>query len=333
MGQLGVALIGCGGMGRNLGKQLITLDEARLVGVTDVDADAAARASSELGAPIFPDAKTLIDRDDVDAVIIATPGFLHRQHTELAAAHGKHVFVEKPIATNLDDCDAMIAAVKQAGVQMTVGQVLRYYPTWWQILELVRRGDIGRPLGIAATRVNSGGWTGWPASWRNSLELSGGLLMEVNAHEIDFMCQVCGEVERVYAEADHYLEDPSDYPNLYFVSLRFKGGAVGMLHATTLSTMNNFTGTVQGDEGTIVYTGGFGPTAEIRYSRRDGEPQTIRIADLQLEPPIRQELRLFFQALQNGTPAPITAIEGRHNVAIALAAYESARTGQPVTPG
>jgi predicted dehydrogenase len=319
-------------MGRNLGRQLITLDDVRLVGVTDVSAEAADRASSELSAPVFPDARTLIDRDDVDAVIVATPGFLHREYTELAAAHGKHVFVEKPIATTLADCDAMIAAVEQAGVQMTVGQVLRYYPTWWQILELVRRGEIGRPLGIAATRI-SGGWAGWPAAWRNSLELSGGLLMEVNAHEIDFMCQVCGEVDRVYAEADHYLDDPTDHPNLYFVSLRFKNGAVGMLHSSTLSAMNDFTGKVQGDEGTILYTGGFGPTAEIRYARRNGEPQTIRVADLQLEQPIHQELRLFFEALRSGTPVPITAAEGRHNVAIALAAYESARTGQPVTPG
>lgn len=332
MGQLGVALIGCGGMGRNLSKQLITLEQARLVGVTDVDSEAANRLATELDTSPFPDAKSLLNRDDVDVVIIATPGFLHREQTELAASYGKHIFVEKPMATSLADCDAMIAAAERAGVQMTVGQVLRYYPTWWQILELVRRGEIGRPLGISATRI-SGGWSGWPAAWRNSLELSGGLLMEVNAHEIDFMCQVCGDVERVYAEADHYLDDPTDHPNLYFVSLRFKNGAVGMLHSSTLSAMNDFTGKVQGDEGTILYTGGFGPTAEIRYARRDGEPQTIRVADLQLEPPIRQELRLFLEALQSGTPVPITAAEGRRNVAIALAAYESARTGQPVIPG
>ncbi|MCC2668713.1 MAG: oxidoreductase domain protein [Armatimonadetes bacterium] len=323
--------MGCGGMGRSLGRQLNTIEQARIIGVADVSTEAIARASEELKAPGFENIEALISRPDVGAVIVATPGFLHRQYTELAAAQGKHVFVEKPMATNLADCDAMMAAVDAAGVKMMVGQVLRYYPTWWQILELVRQGEIGQPLGVTTTRI-SGGWNGWPVAWRNSLDLSGGLLMEVNAHEIDFMCQLCGEVERVYAEADHFGDDPADYPNLYFVSLRFKSGAVGMLHSSTIAAVNDLTGKVQGAEGTIIYTDGFGPSAEIRYARRNGEQTKIRVPDIQVEQPVRKELRLFVEALLNDTPVPITPREGRHNVAIALAAYESARTGLPVVP-
>jgi UDP-N-acetylglucosamine 3-dehydrogenase len=331
VGEVGIALIGCGGMGRNLGRQLITIEGARLVGVTDVNAEALARVSGELGATPFEDAETLLDRKDVDAVIVATPGFLHRGYVELAAARGKHIFVEKPLATNLADCDAMIDAAERAGVRMMVGQVLRYYPNWWQILEMVRRGDVGRPVGVQVTRINAG-WNGWPHAWRNSLELSGGLLMEVNAHEIDFMCQLCGDVERVYAEADQYVQDGTDYPNLYFVSLRFRNGAIGMLHSSTIAAVQDFTGKVQGTEGTIIYRDGFGPGAEIHHARRDGETQVIRVAELQVEQPIRKELRLFVEALQTGGPIPITPEEGRRNVSIALAAYESARTGLPVTP-
>lgn len=332
MSKLGVGLIGCGGMGRSLGRQLVQLEGARLVGVTDVSEEAVARASEELGSPGVASAEALLAHPEVEAVIVATPPFEHRPLTELAAAHGKHVFVEKPMAANTADCDAMTAAAETAGITLMVGQVLRYYPCWWQILELIRAGEIGRPLGVTATRISSG-WSGFPIPWRNSLEQSGGLLMEVNAHEIDFLCQVGGEVDRVYAEADHYLsEDPSDYPNLYFISLRFKSGAVGMLHTSTISSIQDISGKVQGDEGSIVYTDGFGPQGIIQYRRRDGELKSIRIPEIAKEQPVRHELRLFVEALRNGTSVPIPASEGRRNVAIALAAYESARTGQPISP-
>lgn len=327
--KLGIGLIGCGGMGRSLAKQLLEIPSAQLVGVADVDAAAVAKASEELGAPGYGGAEALLQQPGVQAVIIASPPFQHRPLTELAAARGKHVFVEKPMAANTADCDAMMQTANEAGVTLMVGQVLRFYPTWWKIIELVRAGEIGQPIGITVTRI--GGWGGWSKSWRNSLEMSGGLLMEVNSHEIDFMTRVCGDVVRVYAEADHYgTDDPSDYPNLYFVSLRFASGAVGMLHASTMTAIGDLSGKVQGSEGTITYSGGFGK-GEIRYARRDGEIRTLPIQEIQIEQPVRKELRLFVEAVLQGAPAPIPGSEGRRNVRIAEAAYESARTGQPVS--
>ena len=331
MGTLGIGLIGCGGMGRSLGTQLVQLDNARLVGVADPNSEASERLSKELQAPGYPNAEQLLEQPGIDAVIIASPGFAHRELSELAASRGKHIFLEKPMATNTADCDAITAAVERAGVSLMIGQVLRYYPTWNRIIELVRAGEIGEPWAVSVTRIGSG-WTGWSVPWRNSLEQSGGLLMEVNAHEIDFMCQVCGDVERVYAEADHYgTEDPSDYPNQYYLSFRFRSGATGALHASTLSTMNDMSGRIQGSQGTILYTDGFGgDNARLRWKRRDGEVQSLGVADISVEQPVRKELRLFVESVLNGTPPPITAAEGRRNVAIAEAAYESARTGQPV---
>jgi len=329
MERLGVGLIGCGSMGRSLGRQLAHVESARLVGITDVSPEALKQASEELGAPPVSTAEALLASPEVQAVVIAAPPFEHRALTEAAAARGKHVFVEKPMAPNTRDCDAMSAAVERAGVTLMVGQVLRYYPTWWQILELVRAGEIGKPLAVAITRISSG-WGGWSVPWRNSLDLSGGLLMEVNAHEIDFMCQVCGEVTRVYAEADRYCDDPADYPNLYFVSLRFAGGAVGLLHSSQLAAVADLSGKVQGSEGTIVYTNGFSPSGEIRYARREGEVQRIGVSEIQVEQPVRKELRLFVETILTGAPSPIPAADGRRNVAIAEAAYESARTGEAV---
>lgn len=329
MGKLGVGVIGCGNMGRSLARQLIEIDTARLIGMADVSAEAAHAAAAEFSVPALGSVEALMDHPDVQAVVIASPGFGHRPLMEQAAARGKHVFMEKPLATNTGDCDVMLAAAERAGITLMVGQVLRFYPTWHKILQMVGEGVVGDPLGVAVTRIGSG-WGGWSQPWRNSLEMSGGLLMEVNSHEIDFMCQICGDVERVYAEADKFGDDPADYPNLYFVSLRFASGAVGLLHSSTISALNDLSGKVQGSEGTIIYTNGMGKDGEIRYARRDGETQSIRVGDLEVEQPVRKELRLFVEAVQQGAPTPISGVEGRRNVAIAEAAYESARTGQPV---
>jgi predicted dehydrogenase len=329
--KLSVGLIGCGVMGRSLGKQLLELETARLAGVADVNPEAVAQAAEELGAPGYPGAEALLEQAGIDAVLIASPGFLHRPLAELAAARGKHVFVEKPLATNVADCDAILAAAEGAGITLMVGQVLRYIPCWWQILELVRQGELGRPLGIDVTRIGGGYGGVWAQSWRHSREKSGGVLMEVNAHEIDFMRQVCGEVGRVYAEADHYGDDPADYPNLCFVSLRFASGAVGLLHSSQVSLLGESSGKVQGSEGTLFYNTNFGDGGEIRYIRRGGEKRVIPFKEIQVENAVRKEVRLFVEAVQTGTPPPVPGSEGRQNVAVAEAAYESARLGRPVS--
>jgi predicted dehydrogenase len=327
--KLGIGLIGCGSMGRSLGKALLEIEAARIAGVADVDAAVAKSAAEAFAAPGYESAETLLAASEVDAVVIASPGFQHRPLAELAAAHGKHLFIEKPLATTTADCDAIIAAAEQAGVLLMVGQVLRFYPCWWQVLELVRRGELGEPLGIQVTRIGEGFGAEWARSWRQSRAMSGGLLMEVNAHEIDFMCQLGGDVERVYAEAERFGDDPADYPNLYFVSLRFASGAIGLLHSSSIAAMGELSGKVEGSAGTLFYANGMGG-GEIRYAKRGGEPTTLHIADVQVEPPVRRELRLFVEAVQRGGPSPIPGAEGRRNVAIAEAAYESARTGQPV---
>ncbi len=332
MSTLGIGLIGCGGMGRSLGRQLIHVEGARLVGMADPSAESREKAQSELNAPAYGDAEELLAQPGIDAVLVASPPYLHREHAELVIGHGKHLFLEKPMAPSTSECNAIIAAAEQAKIQLMIGQVLRYYPTWSHVLELVKAGEVGAPTAVTITRV-SPGWAGWPQPWRNRLDQCGGLLMEVNAHEIDFMCQIGGDVTRVYAEADHIgTEDPSDYPNLCFISLRFANGAVGLLHTSTVSALQDISGKVQGTEGTIFYTDGFGPNGQIRWARRDAEAKSIRVGELQTthEQPVRKELRLFVEAVRGGTPVPVTAREGRRNVRIAEAAYESARTGHAV---
>ncbi|MFN3649199.1 MAG: Gfo/Idh/MocA family protein [Armatimonadota bacterium] len=328
--RLRVALLGCGVMGRSLGSKLVELERAALVGVADVDAAAAAQASEQLRVPAHADPDALLSRDDVDAVIIAAPPFLHRPLAEAAAAHGKHLFVEKPLAPSSADSQAILDAADAAGVTLMVGQVLRYYPCWRYVLERVRRGDLGNPRSISVRRVG-GGWGAAARGWRASRELSGGLLMEINAHEIDFLCEIGGEVERVYAEAEHFGEDGCDYPNLAFVSLRFRSGALGLLHSSMVSALGDLSGSVEGSEGTLQYRGGFSADGTITLARPGETPVETRIGSLEYDDPVRHELSLFVDAALDGTPPPVTGRHGLRNVIVAEAAYRSAREGRPVS--
>ena len=94
--------------------------------------------------------------------------------------------------------------------------------------------------------------------------------------------------------------------------------------------MGDLSGKIEGSAGTLLYRDGFAKMGEIRYARGDDDPEEITIGDIDKEPPVRHELRLFVEAVQQRLPSPIPGNEGRRNVAIAEAAYESAQTGRPV---
>ena len=129
MEELPVGLIGSGPMGASLARACAKLERAEIVAVCDISKEAAQALGQELGVDHYADdGRRILKRDDIACVIIATPPLLHRKGVERAAKAGKHIFCEKPMATNVSDCDAMIAAVKRAGVKLQMGQVLRYLP-------------------------------------------------------------------------------------------------------------------------------------------------------------------------------------------------------------
>jgi predicted dehydrogenase len=323
-----VGLVGCGGMGMSLARGLNATGQAKITATADVDADRARSAAEALGAQAFDDHRSLLAAP-VEAVLVAAPPFMHRPLVEDALSAGRHVFVEKPMAVTLEDCDAMIRAAEVAGRILMVGQVLRFYPTWRHILERVRSGAIGRPLGALVTRVG-GGWGSFSVPWRQEMAKCGGMLMEVNAHEIDFLCELLGEPRCVYGAMGRFLETAADYPNLAFVSIHFDGGALGMLHASQISALGDLSGKIEGEAGSIFYQDGFSGNGRITEALHGAEPTVTRVGDLSYEPGVQAELRAFVEAIQAGAPPPVSGAEGRRAVAVAAAAYRSAAEGRPI---
>lgn len=325
--RLRVGLAGGGVMGRSLGAALRRLETAELVGIADPDEAAREQAGQELDAASWASVEVLLDEQSPDVLVIAAPPHRHRALVELAAQRGVHVFVEKPMAPSTADCDAMISAAESAGVLLMVGQVLRFYPCWRRILELRDEGLLGELRTAVITRMG-GPWGELARSWRFSREESGGLLMEVNAHEIDFLCRLFGPPDQVYATATGSGAWPAGSSS-YLLSLHFPTDAAAVLHSSNASSMSRIEGVIEGAKGTLHYEGGFGEGA-IRLRDFEGAGHEVAIRDLQYEDPVQHELRLFIDALLTGGESPVPGGEGRLNVAIAEAAYRSIESGEPV---
>ena len=164
-----------------------------------------------------------------------------------------------------------------------------------------------------------------------SMAESGGLLMEINAHEIDFMRFVCGDVAKVYAIGGIYGVTEIDWPNQSLVSMTFKSGAVGALHSSAASTIGSYSGRVDCDGGSLEFPAIWGANAGINTCKTGGQAKFIPASEFQVENPVRHEVRAFIEAILRGEPVPIPGEEGRAAVEIACAAYRSMETGKAVT--
>jgi predicted dehydrogenase len=328
--KLRVGLIGSGSMGAGLARACAGLERAEVVAVSDVDGAIAEKVGKDLGAQAYgDDGEKLLARDDIAGVIIATPPYLHHDGVVRAARAGKHIFCEKPMATNVSDCDAMIAEVEKAGVKLQMGQVLRYLPMQSMTIELVRSGKYGEPIAMSVTRV-SGVWGRFRTSWRYSHVQSGGILMEVNSHELDLMRQVCGDAKVVCAHARRYIEPHMSSPDQIFAIMEFENGAMGHLHSSFASAIGESSCKVQCREGAIFYRSGPGLPGTLWHGAFGEQPTGVPDKEIKVEEPVTREVREWVDAVLDDTPVTIPGIEGRKAVELAEAAYESARCGKPV---
>ena len=158
MDKIGVGLVGCGVMGTALAASCNKLEHAHILAVSDVRQDIADKAAAELNARAFTDNHDMLALSDIDAVLVAVPGFLHRAPAVSAAQAGKHVFCEKPMAVSLEDCDAIMVACDEADRKLMIGQVCRFHGVHGRVKQLVLDGHIGQPTCMVVRRLG-GGWT------------------------------------------------------------------------------------------------------------------------------------------------------------------------------
>lgn len=201
-GPVGIGLIGVGRWGMRLGSAAGRAKGVRLARCFARDPRARAKAADALGCRPAASVEALLEDPEVEAVVVATPNHAHEGLAVAAAAHGKHVFVEKPIATELAAAERMADACRRAGVALQVGHCFRRLGASRAAAELVAKGALGKVVLAEASFSLPGAFA--PGNWRASREtLEGGPLIQLGVHHADTLQAWLGPAVRVSGSLAH----------------------------------------------------------------------------------------------------------------------------------
>lgn len=331
--EIRLAVIGAGRIGIVHAENLAhRVRGARLVAVTTSDPDRASEARQRCnGVAVFPTLNALLAEAGLDAVVIASSTSAHTANVRTCAAAGLHIFCEKPLALNLPDCDAAIAAAEAAGVTLMVGHVRQFDAGYVEARRVIDAGEIGRPI---VFRAIAGDQDPPPPSFADP-GVSGGLITDAGYHDLYLARWLMDdEVVRAYAEGEA-LVDPAigevgDVDNAV-VDFRFAGGGLGTLFVSrTTRYGHDVRVEVIGEEG-AVHVGYLRETPVNVLTRsgvhHDVVPDTAaRYADAFVA-----ELQAFVDCVREGTPPPVTGEDSRAALAIGLAATRALHAGRPVS--
>jgi predicted dehydrogenase len=323
-----VGLIGCGGIATAHLRGYQALPElGRVVAACDTVADSARKRAEETGAEAFTDYRAVLARPDIEAVDLCLPHDLHEPVAREAAAAGKHVLVEKPIARNLAEADRMIAACAAAGVHLMVAHCQRFSAERQTAKRLVDEGVIGR---IYMMRTDHNQWVDYPPGhWINDPEkLGGGGIAGSGVHHLDTLRWFCGEVQRVSAGLTRSGQTARSAEDGGVVLLEHAGGAVSELALSW--TTHRFpwyeSFWIYGTEGIIHNVGGL---YLFRGKPRQGEFERVS-TDHDDMAGFREEIRHFLTCVRTGQRPRMPGEEARAALELVLASYRSSERGEKV---
>lgn len=204
MQKVKIAVLGLN-QGYKFAKDALNMQDVDLVAVAGNNELAKERAK-ELNVPLYTDYKKLIEECDLDGVIISLPNDLHRDAVEISARKGIHVLVEKPIASTIEDGEAIIKACKEHNVKLLVGHHRRFSRKVQKLKEIIASGKLGKIIGVNMLWVLSKDKAYFSEKWR--LTKGGGPLLINGIHEIDTLRFVTGlRIKRVYASMNNRIRN------------------------------------------------------------------------------------------------------------------------------
>jgi predicted dehydrogenase len=262
---IGVGIIGSGQIAlANHLPGFALCPDTKVVALCDSNPAVLQKASQTTGiSAAFTDYQQVLRRDDVKAVLIATPNFLHAPIALAAIQAGKHVMCEKPIAMNLPEALQMYHAAEKAGVRHMTAFTYRFVPAMRYMEHLVHSGAIGTPYHFRAQRFQD--WGTRNLGWRQVKKLAGtGELGDMLSHRIDYGHLLIGPIRRLVADLRRFVDDrggqPSDLDDWVAILADFENDVTGVLESTKLATgrgeghRGQDVCEVNGSEGSIVYT-------------------------------------------------------------------------------
>lgn len=323
-----VAILGAGSMGHAHATGWAATD-AKVVGVFAEDRAGAQEVAAITGSPVYDSVDELLPEADI--VDICLPTHLHKEFTLTAAAAGKHIYCEKPIARSVEDGQQMIAACKSAGVRLFIGQTVRFFPQYQKAYEALRTGRIGNLAVLRLTRVSYRPQK--PAdSWFNDVKRSGGPLLDMLVHDYDYARWLGGDVTRVYTRCSP--PDSGGISEYGQVLLRFHNGAIAHIEGGWVYPSGMFRTKIEaaGDSGLLEWESDSTAPVVTYFKAAPGEVSDVGLPLSPLEvDPYTAAIQHFYEAIQHNTPFLVTAEDALAALQIGIAALESADTGKPVT--
>jgi len=332
MSKLGVGVVGVGEMGKRHAENLARLvPKARLVAVADPDLERARSVAQELEIEYAYDrTEALVARPDVQAVVIASPPKFHTAAIQAAAAAGKHILCEKPLALTLEEADSALEAVAAAGVHLQLGFMRRYDPAYAEAKKAIEAGEIGEPIIFKSIGRD------FEAPPPSSFECgwSGTLFHDSSVHEFDLARWLMNdEVVEVHTFAAAQAIPQLSRLGLFdaaVVNLRFARGAIGNVESFMDARYGYDVRTeIVGTKGTIRVGSLHNTPLQVLThpgSRRHVVNHfLVRFADAYVA-----EMQDFVETILADRAPRVTRDDGRKALAVVMAAVRSFRESRPI---
>ena len=332
---LKVGIVGSGFMGQTHADAYAKTEGVEIAGFVDLAKERREELAHKYKASAFDTLDQLLDAADPDIIDICLPTNLNAAFVEGAAKAGKAILVEKPIALNLEDADRIISVARENKVKIMVAHVLRFWPRYVHIRELILSKEIGDVISVDAVRVCT---TPEFTDWYRMREVGGGAVINLLIHDLDFCNWLFGSPQQVYAAGTK-----SSYGSLDDVAcvISYEGGIQAAIKGSFMMP-RTFPFTMQffalGDRGCIEFDFRAGENLEDRenaidrmvlfknneYFEIESDPKDAYLA----------EIEYFVKCVaEDRDPEIATLDDARAALALALACIESADTGSPVTSG
>ncbi len=331
-----ICVIGAGRVGKlHSGNIRRYIPNGEVAALVDTVPETLTQTANEFGIEgRYTSLEQALDKSGFEAVVITTPTPTHKQLAVMAAEHGKHIFLEKPMAMNLEECDAILEACQKNGVHLQLGFMRHFDPDFVLAYERVRAGEIGEPMMVKSLTHGPG----LPPPWARDLKTSNGNLAEVNSHDLDatrwFMES---NPARIYVEVSNFkghergVESENFYDTM-MVNLKFESGGVGSISGVCPCDYGyDARMEIIGKKGIMLVGELKGNALTVGIDRETGlvTPIFSRWPDRFYLAYIH-EIEHFIESIQNDTEPIVGGQDGRWAVAGVLAGTKSFLEERPV---
>lgn len=213
MGKLRIGILGCNFMGKMHADCYRMMEDVQVVAVADLNEEVAASVAKSWNAKVFKDADKLIEEMDLDALDICLPTFLHTRFALKAMEKVPYLFIEKPVALNLEDCEVLLAKQKETGAKIQIGHVIRFWDEYTYLKKIVEEKSYGEVVNATFRRLSpSPTWS--TNNWRQDGKLCGGAVVDLHIHDIDYMLYLFGNPKN-----SHCVRNRIGEPNSYITTI------------------------------------------------------------------------------------------------------------------